>query len=118
MPKRFFQAPPKKKIKLSHRYIDMVKSTNGTGSVLRDGHNLGSSDKTRDDNNDETSDVLEDFADIKVDYLQVPVKSENDKKEYRYDEYMTEDIRKSYLILGTSSSTYSFREKKKKKKIL
>ena len=92
MPKRFLQSShvKKKKLKLSHNSTDKLKLTIAT-SCKSNLKNLDKMQRTNSSflnnsnpaltalNNFETVN----FRDVKVDYLDVPIKSENDKKEYR-----------------------------------
>ena len=82
MPKRSLQGSPLKKLKVNHKYLDMVKPKNGSSNVQAQ-HNLEASEKTQNDTNGERNIDVQKSANIKVEYLEIPVKSESDKKSYR-----------------------------------
>lgn len=83
MPKRSLQSPPEKKLKPNQSTTNSIK----TVTTLTE-HNLNSTsmvvDNMQSENQVENEEnCLTDTSHIKVTYLDPPVKSENDKKEYR-----------------------------------
>ncbi|XP_078042474.1 nardilysin [Augochlora pura] len=84
MSKRHLQTPPKKKLKT------VTASINSTSNVtISDRHNLNNTSTTpfdimeTENHNEDSSHGATTMSPVKVTYLDVPVKSENDKKDYR-----------------------------------
>ncbi|XP_029044201.2 nardilysin [Osmia bicornis bicornis] len=83
MPKRSLQSPPEKKLKPNQSTSNSIKNLNtltennphSTSMVV---DNMQSENQVENEEN-----CLTDTSQIKVTYLDLPVKSENDKKEYR-----------------------------------
>ncbi|XP_015592336.1 nardilysin isoform X2 [Cephus cinctus] len=76
MPKRFLQGPPKKKLKLNHNSLKMSKTEIATRDV-----NPNHGGKIQ--NEILKNELGQQNHNVKIEYLDTPVKSENDKKEYR-----------------------------------
>lgn len=70
------QNPPERKIKTGQDVVAGVKSGSHSSSVQSD---------LKSDGMPETKCSMSDNENFKVEYLDTPVKSENDKKEYRLD---------------------------------
>lgn len=80
MPTRSIQGPPEKKLKLNQGSINSIQNSN-----IPTEHNLNMViDKMQTENQtQETFVCVSKQPREKVTYLETPVKSENDKKEYR-----------------------------------